>query len=449
MHKSNILLVEDDPAVHGLVKEFLENAGYEVQVADNCAGAQKVIDAQIPDLALLDFCLPDGNIFPLLPQLTAKNRGMPIIIVSGYATVGMAVEAVKLGAEHVLTKPLDLNKLLSLVRQKLESASDTQTLYREVLLDPFVGHSPTIKRLAEMAHKVVDGECPILIEGESGTGKGILAQWLHRNGPRKDYPFLDLNCSGLASDLVETELFGRQERIGTETAHSREGIFEIADCGTVFLDEVGDIDWQVQSKLIKYIELRQFRRVGDAHERKTDVRLIASTQRKLRCLVKENRFREDLYFRMSTFPLRTVALRQRTQDIPALSEQLLTGIAANLRLGKPELTPKALELLKTHHWPGNIRELRSVLERAVLTTGGAVLTQEAIQFEANNEEKLAWAGDISKTLQDVQREYIERVLEQCGGRVESAARTLGMPRSSLYNKLKRYRMSHLASRSVM
>ena len=275
----------------------------------------------------------------------------------------------------------------------------------------------------------------MLILGETGTGKGVLARWFHDHSPRAGEAFVDLNCGGFTRDLLETELFGHEKGAFTGAVQAKSGLLEIAHKGTVFLDEIGDVDVQVQPKLLKVLEERQFRRVGDVRDRRVDIRLIAATHHDMAKLIRGKTFRSDLYFRISTIPLTTPPLREREEDIPILASHFLDGLATDLRLNRPELAPSAVSALQAYPWPGNIRELRNVLERAMLLSGGHVLTEQDLDFHTSDSGS---TPEFCKTLEQVERQYIEEVLLREGGRVGAAAKRLGIPRSSLYQRIKEF-----------
>src|SRR5436853_5661755 len=284
----------------------------------------------------------------LLPRLKSIDPTVPIIILTGHGSIDLAVEAVKLGAEHFLTKPANLSALVLLIRRGMENQRNQQKQMVEKVrhsrgtMNPFLGNSATILKLAELAGRVAAADSPVLIQGETGTGKGVLARWMHDNGRRSAEPFLDLNCGGLSRDLLETELFGHERGAFTGAVQSKSGLLEIAHKGTVFLDEIGDVDLQVQPKLLKVLEEKQFRRLGDVRDRRVDVRLIAATHQDLARLVRERQFRDDLYFRISTIRLTVPALRDRVTDIPALCADLLNRVCADMGSPEIELTPGAM-----------------------------------------------------------------------------------------------------------
>jgi DNA-binding NtrC family response regulator len=306
-----------------------------------------------------------------------------------------------------------------------------------VAIDPFVGASPAIRRLADEATKLCSSESPILLMGETGTGKGVLARWLHDHGRRADEAFVDLNCANLSREFLETELFGHEKGAFTGAAGRKLGLLEIAHRGTVFLDEIGDMDQQVQPKLLTVLEEKRFRRLGAVRDQLVDIRLIAATHQDLATQVREHKFRSDLYFRINTLPLRVPPLRERADDIPVLARALLDSIGRDLRRGPVALSPAAERALAAQPWPGNIRELRNVLERAVLLSDRPVLDVSELNLGPPLGAAAA-AGDSNVTLLELERRHIEAVLRDERGHVERAAARLGVPRSSLYQKIRRH-----------
>jgi DNA-binding NtrC family response regulator len=323
------------------------------------------------------------------------------------------------------------------------SENYSESFYRppSEAIDPFLGASPAIVRLRKMAARITSSQSPVLIEGETGSGKGVLARWIHQNGPRARRPFLDLNCAGLSRELLESELFGHQRGAFTSATSAKQGLLEVADGGTVFLDEIGDMDLQVQSKLLKVLEERVFRRLGDVRDRAVDMRLISATHRELHQLVHEQRFRGDLYFRVNIVRLKIPPLRQRVEDIDPLSKHVLRSIARQRGYQPIGLSAAAMKMLRAYAWPGNIRELRNVLERALLLAETDVLDAEHLQFESRA-PAVEFAVQYPGTLKQMERAYIRHVLEAESGSVERAARRLGIPRSSLYNKMRRFEIPH-------
>lgn len=443
MSSTCVLVVEDEQGVRFALRHFLETSGYRVLEADTWMGAEQIFARERPDAAILDYLLPDGNALDGLARLKEISPDAPLIILTGHGSIELAVQAVKEGADHFLTKPVELPALSEILQRLL---ADRRARAREVVRksrlgpgrpDPFVGTSAAIRRLAEDARMVAASESPILIQGATGAGKGVLARWLHDNGPRAEEAFVDVNCAALSREFLETELFGHRKGAFTGATAMKVGLLEVAHRGTVFLDEIGDVDPQVQPKLLKVLEEKRFRRLGDVRDQHVDVRLITATHQNLGDLVREQRFRSDLYYRISTVPLRIPALRERGEDVPMLAHRLLESLAAELGRGAVHLSTDAVHALQAYPWPGNIRELRNVLERALLLSEGRTLERSHLRFDAPPE-----AGPPSPpddlTLAEVERQYIERVLRQKGGRVRLAAQMLGVSRSSLYDKIKRY-----------
>jgi len=290
---------------------------------------------------------------------------------------------------------------------------------------------------------VAPTDATVLINGETGTGKSVLARWIHEHSTRSKESFVDLNCGGLTRDFLETELFGHEKGAFTGAVQGKPGLLEIAHKGSLFLDEIGDVDVQVQPKILKVLEEKQFRRLGDVRDRRVDIRLVAATHQNLSLLMKDKRFRSDLFFRISTIPLIVPPLRERVEDIALLAEHLLVRLSAELGFGSVEITPEAMRRLQGYFWPGNIRELRNVLERAVLLSGNRVIGERNLHFDDTEwpEEK---PDNLNRTLEEMERDYISQVLQSEGGRVEITARKLGIPRSTLYAKIKQYKLDRCA-----
>jgi DNA-binding NtrC family response regulator len=311
------------------------------------------------------------------------------------------------------------------------------------IVDPFLGSSRVIQRLRELAYKVAASDNPVLILGETGSGKGVLANWMHANSSRRHEKFLDLNCAGLEREFLETELFGHEKGAFTSAIAAKAGLLEVANHGTVFLDEVGDVDLQVQPKLLKVLESGLYRRLGEVRDRFADVRLISATHRDLGREVQEGRFRPDLFYRINIILLEAPALRNRPEDIPCLAANLLGSIAPNHQ-NAMELDRSAIDALQKYSWPGNVRELRNVLQRAVLVAESHVITRRELQFFSFGCDGPALPSPFAAnlTLQQLERVHIETVLAQEFGSIQKAAKRLGIPRSSLYNKLSRLGISN-------
>jgi DNA-binding NtrC family response regulator len=446
MARNRILIVDDEPGLRFGVRDFLELQGYEIDEAESCREAQDIFRTSRPDIVIADYMLPDGTALDLLPRLKEINPDTPLLILTAHGSIDLAVRAIKEGAEQFLTKPLELPALMVILKRLLENQRNrhkqlaSRSHQVRHAIDPFIGVSSAIRALAEQAKKVLATESPVLILGETGTGKGVLARWLHDNSPRAEEAFVDLNCAGLSRELLETELFGHEKGAFTSATSSKQGLFEVAHRGTIFLDEIGDVDLQIQPKLLKVLEEKRFRRVGDVRDRQVDVRLIAATHQDIGQLVREKTFRNDLYFRVSTIPLAFPSLRERIEDIPIMAHYLLDKLATDLGRGEIELEPDSIKALQAYSWPGNVRELRNVIERAVLLSEQKNIQLQDLHFDGHSRHRASYL-DSNLTLNELEKQHIERVLLEEQGRVEKAASRLGIPRSSLYQKIKKYHLN--------
>ena len=452
MARNRILIVDDEFGIRFGIRNFLDAHGFEVMEAEDCKSAMEMFRSAPSDLVLVDYSLPDGNALELLPRLKEINASLPVVVLTGHGSIDLAVRAIKEGAEQFITKPVELPALLVVLQRVLENqrsrrkemaGKSRQSRSREI--NPFIGTSQLIRQLEEEARKVAATESPVLIQGETGSGKSVLAAWLHQHSTRTDEAFVDLNCAGLSREFLETELFGHEKGAFTGAVAAKSGLLEVAHKGTVFLDEIGDVDLQVQPKLLKVLEEKRFRRLGEVRDRVVDIRLIAATHQNLRNMVAEKRFREDLFFRIHTLPLRAPALRERPDDIPLLVEHMLEGLSLDRGRGEFHLSPEAIDAVRRYPWPGNIRELRNVLERAVLLGEKNLIQPQDLKLEAVSSQALPEQSSdgnyaSNMTLEEVERRHIELVLREEKGKVEAAAKRLGIPRSSLYNMVKRYQI---------
>lgn len=439
-----MLLVEDEANLRQVIAKYFRAFEFVVEEADTCAEAYQKFQATQPDIALLDFQLPDGDALGLMPRLKELDPSIPIIVMTGYGSLELGAALIKNGVEHCISKPMELPALRMTVRKTLEQRNHlqkqriTRSGGKRSSIDPFLGESDAIGSMALEAIRVANSNSPVLLRGETGTGKGVLANWLHENSDRSDESFVDLNCAGLAREFLETELFGYEKGAYTGAVNSKPGLLEVANRGTLFLDEIGDVDPLVQPKLLKVVEEKRFRHLGDVRDRFVDVRLIAATHQDLVKGITEQRFRSDLYFRISTLQITIPPLRERIVDIPVITQDLLAKMSAELTRPQKELSDSAMERLKCHSWPGNIRELRNVLERAVLYSEKQVLGPDDLRFEQNTRGTDNFYHS-RLTLAELERLHINRVLEEEMGQVAAAAVRLGIPKSTLYQRLKTFR----------
>ena len=445
MPRNKVLLVEDDRGIRFGIRNFLAGRDFDVDEADTLKQGEELFRTNRPDIAILDYSLPDGNALDTLPRLKAADPSIPIIILTGHGSIDLAVRAIKEGAEQFLTKPVQMQALLVVIERLLDNQRVRQrdvaritTQQRSGEVDPFIGVSAAIQSLREQVERIASTDRPILILGETGTGKSVLANWLHKHGPRADEAFVDLNCAGLAREFVETELFGHEKGAFTGAVAAKTGLLEVAHRGVLFLDEIGDVDIQVQPKLLKVLEEKRFRRMGEVRDRVTDVQLIAATHQDLRQSIREKRFREDLYFRISTIPLTIPPLRERRDDIAPMVDFFVSRFGSEMSAPNIEVAPASMKALAGYSWPGNVRELKNVIERAILLSDRQTITPRELRFEAEEGAPTGDQAPLDMTLEDLERWHIQRVLRDENGRVEAAAKRLGIPRSSLYHKLKKW-----------
>jgi DNA-binding NtrC family response regulator len=442
---AKLLVVDQVPETRAALVEFLKRQGYAVSQASTCPQALHTFEQAIPDLCIVD-CGPAGSeTFELLGSLSKRDPKAPAIALTEHGTPERAAQAIRLGAEHFLTKPVDLNSLGVLVERVLVRLSDERCIIsnrrieERYRVEPFIGTSAAVTQLRELTAALAGSDVPVLLRGETGTGKGVLARWLHEHGRRSRDAFVDLNCAGLSRELAETELFGHARGSFTGASATKRGLLEIAHHGTLFLDEIGDLDMAVQPKLLKVLEEQTYRRVGEVLTRSADVRLISATHRNLADMTRTGGFRNDLLFRINTVTIELPSLRERKEDIAPLANVVIAQLSRQHGRPPVQLTDRARVALEQHDWPGNIRELRNVLERSLLLTPHAFLDADAL-FLPRPGRPTPQATEGALRLEDIERRHIASILERVEGRVEEAARLLDVPRSSLYAKLKRYRV---------
>lgn len=441
-----LLLVEDEPDVRAGLQALLEHGGWNVIAAESVAEARHAFDENRPDVALVDVMLPDGSGIDILEYIKASSEGTPVIMASGVGTIDMAVRAMRRGAESFLPKPYDIDNLELLLEQAMRQIATSRQLValrrgaERGAASEFIGDSPEAQSLRSVIERVAPAPSPILLLGESGTGKGLVARILHTRSPRARQPFVDLNCAGLGRELLESELFGHERGAFTDARAAKPGLLEIATGGTVFLDEIGELDPAVQARLLKALEDKKFRRVGGLRDIHVDIRLIAATNRDLDEEVSAGRFRKDLYYRLNVVKLAIPPLRNRPGDVPAIASGLLVRLATEL--GRPELSisERALERLQTYEWPGNVRELRNVLERAALLSADGRILVEDLPLEPSAPAAASLAADSSnrvRPLEDVIVEAIQNAVAVADGNIRKAARLLGVSPTTIYSRLKR------------
>jgi two-component system response regulator HydG len=440
----SVLLIDDDVDVLRAVGDYFDKIGYEVSRATTAEEGFEAFARLRPDVVILDLHLPDLDGLEVLERL--RSQGGSVILLTGQGDIETAVRAMQLGAEHFLTKPVDLNHLAAAtarVGEKIRLARQNAMLrVREHEHEGLesLGVSPAIRELGRQIELLAASErSTVLLTGESGTGKGWVARVLHHLSPRTGGPFVEVNCGGLSATFLESELFGHEKGAFTDAKERRQGLFELADRGTIFLDEIGDLAPELQPKLLKVLETKRFRRLGGSREMTVDARLIAATNRDLVGEVRAGRFREDLYYRLSVMPLKLPAVRERSRDDRLA---LLTRILADLGPQMPgcpsACSAEALDRLLSAPWPGNVREMRNVMERAMILARGA--GQIGVEHLPADLRK-GGGGDKRhqpQALADVERVHIEKTLKFHGGNRTRAAQELGISRATLINKIKVY-----------
>jgi DNA-binding NtrC family response regulator len=443
--RQRLLIVDDDPNVVAGLEALLAD-DWEVKTATTAREGRAVFADFSPDVVLLDMNLPDGNGVDVLHDLKAYSEAVSVIMMSGVGTIDSVVESMKLGAETFLQKPFDYS-MLSLT---LEQVSRIVSTRLELIalrrggsndLERLPGLSPAVQNLNELLAQIARAPSPVLIEGDSGTGKGVYARLIHNRSPRARAPFVDLNCAGLSKELLESELFGHERGAFTNAMNTKQGLFEIASDGTLFLDEIGDMDVTVQARLLKAIEEKRFRRVGGVRDLTTNLRLIAATNRDLGKEVAAGRFRGDLYYRLNVVRVRMPPLRERLEDIPLLVEVILRPLAKDMGRSAPPVSARALKKLAGYAWPGNVRELRNVLERAMLTMTGKEIRSEDLLLESDPGPVAKPSGGFPtadweiRPLDDVIGDYIAASVTAADGNVRKAARQLQISPSTLYARM--------------
>jgi DNA-binding NtrC family response regulator len=450
-----VAVVDDEELFRSWLKEHLGTAGYAVSEAATGGEALRVAAVESPALMLLDLRLPDADGLDLVTRLHEIDRDLVVIIVTAYGQVQTAVRAVKAGAYHFLEKPVDLDDLLITIEKGLEA----QRLRREIAAlrtqhrwqfanVEFVGRSGAARELAETVEKVARTEAAtVLLQGESGTGKDLVARAIHARSSRKDQPFLEINCTTLPEQLVEAELFGHERGAFTDARERKKGLAELADGGTLLLDEIGDMSLGAQAKLLRFLEDSRFRRLGGTADIPVNVRVIAATNQKLDVAVGEGRFRSDLYYRLKVVDLYVPPLRERPEDCAPLALYFVEQLARDLKREPPTVTPEAIRVLEAYHWPGNIRELRNVLERLLIFEETVNILPEHLPLEirraalpTNGERHIVQLPAEGFRMEDVERNAIEQALVRTGGNVAGAARLLGLSRDTLRYRIKKYEL---------
>ena len=451
MRNSNtVLVVDDDPAHRTMLRTLLTGWGYAIDEADDGSAAIERVHEQAFDLIMMDIRMVKVSGLEALAEIKALNPAIPIIIMTAYSSVESAVEALKSGAYDYLTKPLDFDELRLVMERAMEHSHlrEENRLLRETLESHFdtqhiIGRSAPMMRLMETVAQVAPSEATVLITGESGTGKEMVAGAIHFNSPRKDGPFVKINCAAITETLLESELFGHEKGAFTGAHRQKEGRFRQAHGGSLFLDEISEMSLAMQVKLLRVLQEREITRVGGEEVIKVDVRIIAATNKDLAREIEAGRFREDLYYRLNVVALEMPPLRERREDIPLLAQHFLEALSRDNRKNIKGFTPQAMDRLMKYDWPGNVRELMNAVERGVVLSRSEYLDEEALSLISSDESS---SQDISSgeglnadmPLDEVEKTTILKTLESAGGNKSEAARRLGITRRTLHKRLKLY-----------
>jgi two-component system, NtrC family, response regulator PilR len=444
MNKPVVLIVDDEPDLLELVSLTLGRMSLETRTAPDLASARRHLSTQRFDLCLTDMRLPDGDGLDLVAWIQANHAATPVAVITAHGDVATAVRALKLGAYDFVSKPLDLGVLRKLVGSaiRLGNMGDDTTRHGRRLL----GDSPSMQQLREMIGRVARSQAPVYIFGESGTGKELVARLIHQSGARAEAPFVPVNCGAIPTELVESELFGHKRGSFTGAVADKKGLVQSAEGGTLFLDEVADLPLHMQVKLLRVVQEKTVRPVGEPREERVDVRILSATHRNLSELVAAGRFREDLFYRINVIELRVPPLRERSGDIPELANTILESICRRLKRDPPVITEEAMKALLSYAFPGNVRELENIIERALtLTSSGSVELQHITLRPATPATAAASGADpasftapaLGEQLEDIERTAIVKALEQTRYNKTAAAKLLGMTFRALRYRIKK------------
>jgi DNA-binding NtrC family response regulator len=445
---SSLLVVEDDPIMAKSLDRIFEHYGYTITVAESAEEAVRRMETELYDLVLTDLRLSNRS---GLDVLTACKRLQPdteVIIMTAFGTVETAVQAIQNGASDYITKPFKNQELLFKIERAMERIglrNEVRYLRQEIAhkygFDNIIGASKAIADLKRIVSRIADKDIAVLITGESGTGKDLFARVIHHHSPRRQRPFVPINCSAIPENLIESELFGHLKGAFTSAIANKRGLFEEADRGTIFLDEVADLPYPTQAKLLRVLQEKEIRPVGGTATRPIDVRIVAATNADLSARVREGRFREDLYYRLNVMPIHIPPLRERPEDIPLLARHFLLDINTEYRRDDIALSSEAMQLLLDHDWPGNARELDNTLKRAVALSRNGQVGRNDIIFISPRVRKLTIrTGNTGSSLAEQQKLQILKTLEDNGWNYSLTARELGIGRTTLWRKVKKYNL---------
>jgi len=465
---AKILIVDDDLIIREMLETFLQKEGYDVVTAFDGHDALAILKNERFDIILTDLVMPNMGGIELLKEANSLKINTPFIMITAFGTIQTAVEAMRYGAFDYITKPFNLNELAIIIKRALkisrlqrENILMKKQLKKKYTFDGLIGDSIQMQSVYEMIEKIADTESTILITGESGTGKELVARTIHYNSSRQNYPFVPLNCAAIPRDLLESEIFGHEKGAFTGAIHTRIGRFELANSGTLFMDEIGELDLSLQVKLLRVIQQKEFERVGGHKTIKLDVRIIAATNKDLEKAVREGKFREDLFYRLNVIPLHLPPLRERIEDIPLLLEHFIQ-LFCKKRKRKPfRFSHEALQCLLGYHWNGNVRELENLIERLAILTNNDIINISDLPEKFLDEQTLRTSKsrqilsiqnlltdtpfpetgcDLNEIISNIEKRLINEALSKSGGVKSKAAMLLGLNRTTLIEKIKKMGM---------
>jgi two-component system nitrogen regulation response regulator NtrX len=440
----NILIVDDEESIRFSLKGGLEDEGYNTLLAESGEQALKIVENNDVDLILLDIWMPGKDGLQVLEELKNNGSSIPVIIMTGHGSIDTAVRATRLGALDFIEKPLDLNKIIITLNNTLHlrALEEENALLRKKTEkdDEIVGNSPAIRKLKDQVDMAAPSDAWVLILGENGTGKELVARRLHKKSKRMVNPFVEVNCAAIPEELIESELFGHEKGAFTGATERKRGKFDLAHNGTLFLDEIGDMSLSTQAKILRILQEQRFERVGGSQTIQVNVRVLTATNKDLEKEIEEGRFRQDLYYRLNVIPIHVPRLIERKDDIPHLVDHFLKVFSPLKGGAKKSITDGAVKKLMQHDWPGNVRELKNIIERLAIMTPGATITADDIlplgTRSSSEIDKLIGIEQLKDARAEFEKIFIENKLKQCGFNISRTADLIGVERSNLHRKIK-------------